>query len=355
MADAARPPSVPGPATPDTARPDTARPDTPGQGGARGDFVHGDAEVLRVLAARRTAGSEPGARRDPHRVALVIGGGGMRGAYVAGMLRAVERARLTPSFDEVYGASSGSFTAAAFLTGDAAACAACYTDDLCTDVFINMRRLGTRRPVVALEHLVRTLETVKPMDWAALERVADRLHVVATDVADLTPHTLTGMSGTADWKRVLRASATIPLLAGPPVEWAGRRWVDGSVAEPLALARALRGGATHVLAVLCRGTDDLHPDPDAGLSLWARTLDRLVPGLGTVAQGSRRYGADLRLITDAAHPDRGPQHLAAIGPCRSVGVGGLTIAPGPIAAAVATGDESATAAFARFDRGRDSA
>ena len=315
-------------------------------------FVHGDAEVLQVLLRRRDAGSGPGDRDDGHRVALVIGGGGMRGAYVAGMLRAVERLGLTSSFDEVYGASSGSFTAAAFLTGDAATCAACYTEDLCTDVFINMRRLGTRRPVVALEHLVQVLETTKPMNWERLGHTPGQLHVVATDVADLTPDTLTGMTTVDDWKRALRASATIPLLAGPPVEWNGRNWVDGSVAEPLALARALRGGATHVLAVLCRGTADLHPDPDIGLSLWARTLDRLVPGLGTVAQGSRRYGADLRLITDAAHPDRGPRHLAAIGPSRSVGVGGLTVEAGPVAEAVDIGDVSAATAIEAADAER---
>jgi hypothetical protein len=95
-----------------------------------------------------------------------------------------------------------------------------------------------------------------------------------------------------------------------------------------------------VLALLCRGTDDLHHDADAGLSLWARALDRLVPGLGTVAQGSRRYGADLRLVTDAAHPDRGPGHLAAIGPARSVGVGALCVDREMIGAAVQVGDES---------------
>jgi predicted patatin/cPLA2 family phospholipase len=320
---------------------------------ARPSFLHGDLEVLHALLSRREVGSVPGRRRDEHRVALVIGGGGMRGSYVAGMLRALERAGLTASFDEIYGASSGSFSAAAFLTGDAAACAACYTEDLCTDVFINMRRLGTRRPVVALQHLVRVMETSKPMKWAELGHTAAQLHVVATDVADMSADTLTGMSTVDDWKQVLRASATIPLLAGPPVGWAGRNWVDGSVAEPLALARALRGGATHVLAMLCRGTDDLHPDPDAGLSLWARTLDRLVPGLGTVAQGSRRYGGDLRLITDAAHPDRGPRHLAAIGPSRSVGVGGLTIERGPVAEAVDIGDAAVVAALAAVQGAHD--
>lgn len=308
-------------------------------------FLHGDRDVLRVLLERRDAGSAPGSRQDPHRVALVIGGGGMRGAYVAGMLRAIDRAGLRLGFDEVYGASSGSFSAAAFLTGSAAECAACFPEDLSTEVFINMRRLGTRRPVVSLDHLVEVLQSRKPMAWDQLGHTPAALHVVATDTADLTAHTITGMVTPADWERALRASATIPLLAGPPVEIAGRRFIDGSVAEPLAMARALRAGATHVLVLLCRGTDDLHPDADAGLSLWARALDRLVPGLGTVAQGSRRYGADLRLVTDAAHPDRGPGHLAAIGPARSTGMGSLCVDRGPVGEAVVIGDESAVAAI----------
>ena len=310
-------------------------------------FLHGDREVLRVLLDRRLDGSGvPGARPDGHRVALVIGGGGMRGAYVAGMLRALDRAGLRDSFDEVYGASSGSFSAAAFLTGDAHGCAACYPEDLSTAVFINMRRLGSRRPVVALDHLVGVLKSHKPMDWAALGRTAATLHVIATDTRDLRADVLTGMGTVAEWERALRASATIPLLCGPPVEFGGRRWVDGSVGEPLALARALRGGATHVLALLCRGTDDLHPDADAGLSLWARLLDRAVPGLGTVAQGSRRYGTDLRLVTDAAHPDRGPGHLAAVGPARSIGVGALCVDRDQIAEAVQVGDDSIVEALA---------
>jgi predicted patatin/cPLA2 family phospholipase len=309
-------------------------------------FLHGDREVIDVLRTRRAARTTPGNRDDGHRVALVIGGGGMRGAYVAGMLRALDRAGLVPAFDEVYGASSGGFSGAAFLTGAAAACAASYPEDLCTDVFINMRRLGTRRPVVALDHLVHdVLGDRKPLAWHELGHTPAPLRVVATDAADLTAHTLDGMETVADWQRALRASASIPLLAGPPISYGGRRWVDGSIAEPLAMARALGGGATHVLVLLCRGADDLHPDADAGLSLWARALDRIVPGLGTLAQGSRRYGTDLRLVTDAAHPDRGPGHLAAIGPARSAGMGGLCVDAVRVGEAVRIGDESAAAAL----------
>jgi predicted patatin/cPLA2 family phospholipase len=309
-------------------------------------FLHGDRSVLRVLLERKAAGSAPGARSDDHRVALVIGGGGMRGSYVAGMLHALERAGVRHGFDEVYGSSSGAISAAAFLTGDAAACAACYPEDLCTREFIDMRRLGSGRPVVALQLLLdEVLRNRKPMAWEQLGHTPAPLRVIATDAADLSAHTLTGMASVADWRVALQASASIPLLAGPPVPWDGRRWVDGSVGEPLAIERALRGGATHVLVMLCRGTADLHDDADAGLSLWARTLDRLVPGLGTVAQGSRRYGTDLRLIVDAARSDRGPQHLCGIGPSDSAGVGSLCVEQGPIGEAVRIGDASCSAAF----------
>ncbi|HVL84455.1 MAG TPA: patatin-like phospholipase family protein [Pseudonocardia sp.] len=309
----------------------------------------GDPDVLRVLLARRDDGSVPGARSDPHRVALVLGGGGMRGAYVAGMMRSLDRAGLRDAVDEVYGASSGAMIGAAFLTGDAAACARAFPEDLATRAFIDLRRLGTRRPVVSLDHLIGgVLDGTKPLAWSALRDSAAPLRVVATAHDDLTPHTLEPRS-VDEWRQALRAGICIPLLAGPPVEFAGRRWVDGSVGEPLAVARALRAGATHVLALLCRGESELHPDPDAPLSIWARLLDRAVPGLGSIAQGSRRYGADLRIVTDAAHPARGPAHLLALGPARSAGFGALCVEPGPVGAAVEIGDASATAALAAVE------
>jgi predicted acylesterase/phospholipase RssA len=61
--------------------------------------------VLEVLRERTESGSVPGGRRDPHRVALVIEGGGMRGVVSAGMTAALERLGLTACFDLVVGAN----------------------------------------------------------------------------------------------------------------------------------------------------------------------------------------------------------------------------------------------------------
>ena len=100
-----------------------------------------------------------------------------------------------------------------------------------------------------------------------------------------------------------------------------------------------------MLALLCRGEDELHPDSSASLSLWARMLDRLIPGLGTLAQGSRRYRAHLELRVAATRPHRGSTHLLAIAPASSAGVAGLCTDPGALARAVGMGDASATAAI----------
>ncbi|MBA3741894.1 patatin-like phospholipase family protein [Sporichthya sp.] len=275
--------------------------------------VTGDLDVVRVLLERRAARSVPGARRDPHQIALVVGGGGMRGAYVAGMLRALEREGLRDAFDEAYASSSGAASAAAFLTGSADSGAACFPEDLASRRFIDTRRLVAPGPVVSLDYFIdKVLGVRKPLRWEALVDSPAPLRVVATDVDDLTAWELYPQT-VPDWKLAIRASATIPLSAGRAVPFAGHRWVDGSVAEPLATARALAGGATHVLVMLCRGEGELDPRPIAALPWWNRLADRLVPGLGTLAQGTRRYTAELAIIDNhiTGGAPRG-EHLLAI-------------------------------------------
>lgn len=309
--------------------------------------VRGDPDVVELLRARHAEGSRPHARRDPHRVAVVVGGGGMRGAYPAGMLAALDTIGLREAVDEIYGASSGSFLAASFAAGHAAGAAAAFPEDLASRAFVDLRRLPTRRPVLSLDHLVdHVLEVTKPIPWPALLESPVPVRIVATAVDDLRPRVLGGLTDPDSWRRGLRASAAIPLFAGPAVEHAGRRWIDGSIGEPLALARAVRGGATHVLVLLSRPSADLRPGVDDRLSWWARALDRTTPGLGTLAQGTRRYGADLALVTDPAHPARRGAKLAAIEPWRGTGTGALTVDPGPVGEAVRVGRESALAALA---------
>ncbi len=304
----------------------TSRP-APGAALSGDPELSGDAAVLRALLARRDAGSRPGARTDGHRIALVVGGGGMRGAYAGGMAYALTHAGLGDGFDVVYGSSAGAFVGAALVLGHGRDAARLFPDNMACKEFIDPRRLGTRQPMVSLDHLLDDiLVHAKPTDWAALRDSPVPLHVIVTDARDMRPHALTGMDRPSDWKLAMRATATIPWLAGPAVELDGHRWIDGSVSEPLPVLRALREGATHVLALLTRTVPELYrSEPGERAPWWARSLDLLVPGLGAMTQDVRRHADSLALLADAAHPDRGGAHLYAITPAHSSGVRGLTI------------------------------
>ncbi|MDN5915832.1 MAG: patatin-like phospholipase family protein [Pseudonocardia sp.] len=302
---------------------------TPIRGATELSAVHGDAEVLDLLRRRRDDASHPGARSDPHTVALVVGGGGMRGAYAGGMVHALQDAGLANGFDAVYGSSAGAFVGTALVLGHGEDAARIFVDDMADRDFIDPRRFGSRRPVVSLDHLLdHILVHSKPTEWQSLVESPVRLRVMVTHAGDLRPHVITGLSHGDDWKRAMRATAAIPLLTGPPVLIDGESWIDGSVGDPLPVARALQDGATHVLALMTRTVAELsRHHPGERTPLWARSLDLVAPGLGRMTQDVARHGESLALITDAAHPGRDGVHLQTIAPLRSAGVRGLTTDP----------------------------
>jgi predicted patatin/cPLA2 family phospholipase len=173
------------------------------------------------------------------------------------------------------------------------------------------------------------------------------LRVVATAVDDLTPHVLEPRTVT-EWRAALRATATIPYLAGPAVELHGRRWIDGSVTEPLPLPRALADGATHVLALLDRTVSGLRRhDPSAGPARWTRALDRVTPGLGAIAQRSHRLAPVLQVLADPAHAARAGRHVLAVAPAEDAGVRGLTTDRARVERAARLGHAAMAARIAR--------
>lgn len=303
----------------------------------------GDDQVIRALIHRRDRGT----RADGHRIALVVGGGGMRGAYSGGMVHALDDAGLGSCFDAVYGSSAGAYVGAGLLLGDGRGSARIFVEDMACRAFVDPRRLATGRPVVSLDHLIDdVLVHSKPLDWDRLRDSPVPLRVVATALDDLTPHVLEPRDS-AEWKLALRATAAIPLLAGPAVELGGRRWIDGSVTDPLPVLRALTEGATHVLALVNRTLLELRLGTARGPSAWARLLDRLTPGLGSMAQQEHRHAAAMALLADAAHPSRAGAHLLPVLPAVDAGVRGLTTDRPRVEAAALIGYRAITTLLGR--------
>jgi predicted patatin/cPLA2 family phospholipase len=224
-------------------------------------------EVLRALAARRDAGSQPLARDDGMRIALAIEGGGMRGIISGGMALTLAELGLVPAFDAIYGASAGAITGAWLLSRPEGLRG--WTEPAYARTLIRRSALLRGRPVADVRALIEDLyQTTFPMDFAAVLASLVEFHPLATDAAtgqstDLRPF----IGNPAELRLALRASAALPLLAGPPVEFAGRRFYDAGVSESVPYRTALAQGATHLLILRSRRApqDDGHresrPDP----------------------------------------------------------------------------------------------
>ena len=208
--------------------------------------------IFDILIARRDRAS-----RAPHddgaRVALAVEGGAMRGVISAGMVSALEELGLTDAFDAVYGSSAGAINAAYFLASQARLGTTIYYEDINSRAFIDMRRMVLGRPIVDLGFLLDDVAMRRKA--LAIDRVlaaTSPLSVVATDVDTAEPAIFRDFRSGSDLIGALRAGATMPVVAGPPRELAGRRYLDASLSQPIPVLAAEAAGHTHVLVLLTR-------------------------------------------------------------------------------------------------------
>jgi predicted patatin/cPLA2 family phospholipase len=233
-------------------------------------------EVLRVLAERTRTGSQPGARRDDVRVALAIEGGGMRGTVSAGMAHALHELGLLNAFDAVYGSSAGAISGAWLLSSEPDRLRGWAEPDYAKTLIRRSRMLLRGRPVVDVETLIEVVYRLQwPMDFGSVLESPVEFHPLATDAVSGTATDLSPLiHDPAELRLALRASACMPLLAGPPVSLDGHRFYDAGVSESIPYRTALAQGATHVLVLRSRRPAPGYPAQAARPSRSSRLLAR---------------------------------------------------------------------------------
>jgi predicted patatin/cPLA2 family phospholipase len=205
----------------------------------------------------------------------------MRGVVSAGMASAVERRGLLDCFDLVVGTSAGALNGAAFLAGVVEACMAAYHASFATRRFINPYRLLIGRPAIdvgfTLDHADARLDVARHSRTVASPIP---LHCMAVDVDTAVAHDLTELRSEEDLRCALLASSRMPWIGGGPVDFRGRRWLDGGLAEPIPHRVAVGLGATHVLVLMTRPLGvSRTPPPRLANQIIERRLRRLNPSL----------------------------------------------------------------------------
>jgi len=138
-----------------------------------------------------------------------------------------------------------------------------------------------------------------PMDFAAVLASPVEFHPLATDAATGQSTDLRPLCGTpADLRLALRASAALPLLAGPPVQFDGRRFYDAGLSESVPYRTALAQGATHVLVLRSRRGPIAVPEDGRVPARSVRVIARTALRRETPALRAAFLGRDARLAAD---------------------------------------------------------
>jgi predicted patatin/cPLA2 family phospholipase len=192
------------------------------------------------------------------RIALVVEGGGMRGAVSGGMALALHELGLDDAFDAAYGSSAGALNAMWLVSGRVRDGIPTWTDPALVHELISRRRALRGGPVVDVETLVETrYEKLSPGLFRAVLDGSAELHPIGTDVETGDAVDLHGsIRDEPSLRRALRATAALPLLAGGPVEIDGHRFLDAGLSAAIPFRAALADGATHVLVLRSRRADE---------------------------------------------------------------------------------------------------
>ena len=198
---------------------------------------------------------EPGAEEeddDRELTALVLGGGGTRGAVQIGMLQVLTEHGFVP--DRIYGSSVGAVNGVAFAGDPTRAGVERMTEiwtGLTRDAVYPQGRLHgpwlyfqQRDSVYPNTGLRKVVE--EGIDFERLEDAVIPVEVVATSLTDGQERWFTYGSAV----EAVLASTAVPAIF-PPVEIDGERFIDGGVVNNVPIRRAIEAGATRIVVLLC--------------------------------------------------------------------------------------------------------
>ena len=213
--------------------------------------------------------------------ALILEGGGMRGAFTAGVLDQWLEDGLY--FHSVYGVSAGACQACSYLSRQPGRGLRLWLESLDDPRFCSLRSLLTTGDLFGADYNYRLLPLVlDPVDEKAYLEGGARLTVVVTDVLTGRPAylPLTGM-GEADMP-LIRATASMPLVSNMvPVK--GALYLDGGVSDSIPVRRAIADGHKKNVLVLTQAPG-YRKQPNRALPLMKlkyRKYPRLVEAMAS--------------------------------------------------------------------------
>lgn len=212
------------------------------------------------------------------RRALIIGPGGLRGAYSGGVVATLCRAFGHRYFDRIYGCSAGAYTGSYATSGQPDQIEAIWRECVHSNLLVDLSRVFTRkRPILDLFYLNDVLRSERyRLSVGYMLASPTVFEIVTTDRETGQAHYFVPESEESFFLQV-RASAAVPVFH-PRVNIESKTYVDGGLSDPIPLEKALADGCDEVIIVCNRPVADIGRLASIFLHIYA----------GYTAQGSAR-------------------------------------------------------------------
>lgn len=184
------------------------------------------------------------------KTALVVEGGGLRGAFPVGVLQVLLARFGADAFDGIFAVSSGVFASTFFVAGQGAEMEAIWRDRVCGSQLVDHRNWFTRHSVLKLDYLVELFKGPYKLDLDRVMNSRPYLEYVLTDHDTHRPVHVDAKCN--DIFDLMRASSALPRIYPLPVTIAGRDFYDGGQSDPIPVRRAIEFGASHIVVVRTR-------------------------------------------------------------------------------------------------------
>ncbi|MGN1098274.1 MAG: patatin family protein [Clostridia bacterium] len=181
--------------------------------------------------------------------ALILEGGGMRGAFTTGVLDFFLDKNII--FNRVYGVSAGACHACSYLSRQkerAFRVVADYINDSRYMKYSNVLTGGDLFPAEFVYHTIP--EGLDPFDYKTFKEYQGEFYAVVTNCSTGEPEYLRVKDLRKDVNKV-RASASLPLLSRF-VEIDGKDYLDGGMTDSIPVKKALADGAEKCVVILTR-------------------------------------------------------------------------------------------------------
>lgn len=181
---------------------------------------------------------------------LVLEGGGMRGVYTGGVLEKLLEEEIF--VDYIIGVSAGACHASSYISRQSGRNREVTIGYVNHPEYISVKNFLTKRELFGMDFIFDKIpNSLVPFDYNRFDEATEEFVVGTTDCLTGEARYFKKQSRPEDVLAIVRASSSLPLMS-QPVKFEGRSLMDGSIADPLPIRKALSDGVTKPIIVLTR-------------------------------------------------------------------------------------------------------